>query len=200
MITSLRRFALALVALAVSAAVIPVTPAAAAVPEDAEDFVIKAFPHQTSLVHFSDTWGSRRSGGRRHKGTDILSPKGTWIVAVDDGIVERVGYGRTSGYSISIRHADDWTSVYMHLDNDTPGTDDGQGGPETAFVEGLEEGDFVHAGEVIGFVGDSGNAERTVSHTHFELRRDGTAVNPYPYLAAAWDLRLNACAKQQIMV
>ncbi|MEN8233391.1 MAG: M23 family metallopeptidase [Actinomycetota bacterium] len=202
MTTSIRRFALALIAIAIVTAQITLAApsASAAEPQEADDFIMKAFPHQSSLVHFSDTFGAPRSGGRRHKGTDILSPKGTWIVAVEDGIVERMSHSRLSGYAIKIRHADGWSSVYMHLDNDTQGTDDGDGGPETAYVEDLAEGDFVHAGDVIGFVGDSGNAERTVSHTHFELRYDNKAVNSYPYLAVAWEHRLNTCEKQRIIL
>ena len=198
---SMRHFAFALIAIAIVIAgvVLPARSASAVEPADAEHFEMKAFPHRSSLVHFSDTFGARRSGGRRHKGTDILSPKRTRVVAVDDGIVERLSHGRLSGYTIEIRHADGWSSVYMHLDNDTRGTDDGQGGPETAYVDGLEEGAYVRAGDVIGFVGDSGNAERTVSHTHFELRYDDKAVNSYPYLAAAWETRTTTSDKRWLV-
>ena len=191
--TSLRYFARRTIAFAVlAAAVLPAAPTHASAPEAADDFVIKVFPHETALVDFTDTWGARRSGGRRHAGTDIMSPKGSWIVAVDDGIVERLEWNRLSGWNIMIRHADSWTSHYLHLNNDTAGTDDGEGGPETAFAEGLEVGAFVKAGEVIGFVGDSGNAENTGPHTHFELHVDGRKVNPYPYLAAALERKLIA--------
>jgi hypothetical protein len=79
---------------------------------------------------------------------------------------------------------------YIHLNNDTPGTDDGAGGPEAAYAPGLAVGDFVAAGDVIGFTGDSGNAESRVAHTHFELQHNDRYLNPYPYLRAAQDRRL----------
>lgn len=84
---------------------------------------------------------------------------------------------------IVVRHDDDWESWYIHLDNDTPGTDDGEG---RGIAEGLEPGVRVTAGQVIGYVGDSGNAESTPAHVHFELRTpDGVPVNPYEALRAA---------------
>lgn len=192
MTTSIRRFAFGAITAAVLTAemVLPMPQAEAVVPTGAMQFVIKAFPHETSIVRFSDTWGASRSGGRGHTGTDIMSPKGTWVVAVDDGIVERLDWNRLSGWSVMIRHADGWTSHYLHLNNDTAGTDDGEGGQETAFAEGLEVGSFVKAGEVIGFVGDSGNAEESGSHTHFELHVDGKKINPYPFLEEAMDRKV----------
>jgi len=194
MTTSIRRFAFGAITAVVLATelVLPMPQAEAVVPTGTTQFVIKAFPNETSNVRFSDTWGASRSGGRRHTGTDIMSPKGTWVVAVDDGIVERLDWHRLSGWNVMIRHADGWTSHYLHLNNDTAGTDDGEGGEETAFAEGLEVGDFVRAGEVIGFVGDSGNAEESGSHTHFELHVDGKKINPYPLLEEAMNRRERA--------
>ena len=81
-----------------------------------------------------------------------------------------------------IDHADDYSTWYMHLDNDDPGTNNGRGGAAAAFAEGLEVGDYVAAGQVIGYVGNSGNAEGTHHHTHFELRLDNRPIDPYPYL------------------
>lgn len=201
MIIASRRIALAAVAAVVltTGIVLPAPRAGAALPTVGVDFVIKAFPVDTTMVGFSDSWGAPRSGGRHHEGTDIMSPKGTWVVAVDDGIVERLDWNRLSGWNIKIRHADGWTSHYLHLNNDTTGTDDGEGGPETAFAEGLEVGSFVEAGQVIGFVGDSGNAEGTGSHTHFELHVDGRKVDPYPYLKDALDRRTRASEVSRMM-
>jgi len=200
MFSTIRSIALGatLVAALTTGIVLPAPRAIASQPANSGGFAIEAFPHETAMVGFSDTWGAPRSGGRHHEGTDIMSPKGTWVLAVADGTVERLDWNRMSGWNITIRHADGWTSHYMHLDNDTPGTDDGNGGPETAFAEGLEVGNPVEAGDVIGFVGDSGNAEGGGSHTHFELHIDGAKVNPYPYLAEAMDRKIRGSAIQRI--
>jgi len=146
------------------------------------NFTFTVFPHLGDEVAFRDSWGARRPGGRRHEGTDIISPRGTPIVAVADGTVTRLGNSRASGYNIRIDHGNGWATSYLHLNNDTIGTDDGEGGTWTAFYPTLMEGDTVTAGQVIGYVGDSGNAEQTVPHTHFALSFDGTKTNPYPYL------------------
>lgn len=154
---------------------------------DRPDIVFEAFPHQGQGVSFWDSWGARRSGGRRHQGIDIMSPRGTKIVAVADGVVTAMGWHRMSGYFVRVLHAHGWTSVYMHLNNDTLGTDDGNGGTWTAYAPLLMEGDTVRAGDVIGYVGDSGNAEGARPHTHFELRDGDDKVNPHAYLRDAWD-------------
>jgi murein DD-endopeptidase MepM/ murein hydrolase activator NlpD len=162
------------------------TPAVASSTEH-EDIVFDVFPHQGQGVDFWNSWGARRSGGRRHKGIDIMSPRGTKIVAVTDGVVTAMGWHRMSGYFIRVQHTDGWMSVYMHLNNDILGTDNGEGGTWSAFAPLLKEGDAVKAGAVIGYVGDSGNAEGTRPHTHFELRNGDTKVNPHQYLQDAWD-------------
>jgi len=96
-------------------------------------------------VQFTDSWGNRRSGGRSHKGTDIISPRGTEVLAVADGVVTEMGESRLSGYFIRIAHAGGWITSYLHLNNDTLGTDDGNGGSWTAFYPTLIEGDEVLA-------------------------------------------------------
>ena len=132
---------------------------------------------------FSDTFDAPRSGGRRHRGIDIFADKLTPVVAAADGAIARMEEGPRAGYFLVLRHDDGWSSFYVHLNNDTPGTDDGQG---WGYAEGIAEGVRVKAGDVIGFVGDSGNAENSSAHLHFELHTpDGAAVNPYQQLVAA---------------
>lgn len=179
---------IALVVITVSL-VAPAVPAHANTDQNTEHpyIIFKVFPHQGQAVDFWNSWGARRSGGRRHQGIDIMSPRGTRIVAVADGVVTSMGWHRMSGYFIRVQHADGWMSVYMHLNNDRVGTDDGEGGPWSAFSLKLKEGYAVHAGEVIGYVGDSGNAEGTRPHTHFELRVGDRKVNPHTYLKDAWE-------------
>lgn len=182
--TPLVRSVARLVALAfIAAAVFSSMPAASAAPETDEDtFVLTVFPHDTAAVNFWDSWGARRSGGRSHEGTDIMSPRGTEILAAADGMVTDLGSQRLSGYFIRLDHGDGWSTTYMHLNNDTVGTDDDSGGLWTAVHPTISIGTEVKAGDVIGYVGDSGNAEHTQPHTHFEVKKDGEKVNPYPYL------------------
>jgi murein DD-endopeptidase MepM/ murein hydrolase activator NlpD len=86
---------------------------------------------------------------------------------------------------LELQHDDGWTSRYIHLNNDTPGSDDGQG---YGITDGLVEGVWVPQGTLLGWVGDSGNAEHTISHLHFELYAPGRqSINAYPVLLAAMD-------------
>lgn len=133
-------------------------------------------------VYYTDTFGAPRSEGRVHEGTDLLSVgemKGLPVVAAADGIVNWVD---DECCHIGIDHGNGWETRYIHLDNDTPGTDDGLG---WGIAEGIVEGTPVVQGQVIGWLGDSGNAEETAPHLHFELRQDGVAINSYGYLLAA---------------
>lgn len=170
--------------IAVIAATLLIPTAAAEAAED--EFKLAKFPHADVSSSFSNDWGNARSGGRRHQGTDIFGAKGSEVVAVASGTIVAMTESHRAGYYIRIEHVDGWESWYMHLNNDTPLTDDGNGGPETAFAEGLNVGTFVRAGTVIGYVGDSGNAEPGSPHTHFELH-NGRAINPYSYLSDVHD-------------
>jgi murein DD-endopeptidase MepM/ murein hydrolase activator NlpD len=136
---------------------------------------------------WSDTFLAPRGGGtRRHLGQDLMAPKMAPLVAAFDGVVQ-LGYSEPSNhYKIKITADFGWRVCYYHVNNDTPGTDDGKGGTKYAFAPGLKSGDRVKAGQLVGYVGDSGNAEDTPPHLHFELWRVGGGVyNAAPSLAHA---------------
>lgn len=123
-------------------------------------------------------FGEARDGGaRRHLGVDIVAPRLTPLIAVANGVVEEVHGTGPECCWLKLRHDDGWISVYLHLNNDTAGTDDGRG---NGIRPGIEVGTRVTGGQVIGWMGDSGNAEPTVPHLHYELRnRSGVPVDPH---------------------
>lgn len=157
---------------------------------DSADFEIR-FPQEIEVTTFSNTWHASRSGGRRHKGTDLMAPKHSEVYAAADGVVLRVVTSRNAGRYVAIAHAGGWETYYMHLNNDTPGTNNGRAPWFITVADGIYEGAEVKAGQLLGWVGDSGNAEGGSSHTHFEIHRNGRAINPYPYLTAAVELALH---------
>jgi len=118
---------------------------------------------------FTDTWGAPRSGGTRtHKGTDLMGARGTPLVAVGDGYVT-TSYGVLGGNIVWL-HADHGVSYfYAHLDG---------------YPAGLVSGQWVARGDVIGYMGDTGNPAPGAYHLHFGIYPGGSsAVNPYPTLA-----------------
>jgi peptidoglycan hydrolase-like protein with peptidoglycan-binding domain len=137
--------------------------------------------------HFSDTYGAARSGGRTHIGIDIMVDQMTPLLAAVDG---RVTYlvERDQGWGLAIYIEDEegYSYRYLHINNDTPGTDDGKEIRAYAFPKNIKRGVKVEAGDVIAFAGDSGNAEYAGHHLHFEIWTPAKKViNSYPSLMSA---------------
>lgn len=120
-----------------------------------------------------DNFGDPRSGGRIHAGMDILATKGQAIYAAKDGLLTRKTVAGTSEATLSgnawgITGVDGDYYYYGHL---------------SSFADGLQVGGVVRAGDVIGYVGDTGNPGPGNYHLHFEIRRGGskgTPVDPLP--------------------
>jgi peptidoglycan LD-endopeptidase LytH len=148
------------------------------------------FPQETGPTEFTSSFGDGRSGGRRHNGNDLIAPRMTEVYAIADGIVIYVGTNNLSGRNVKLDHGDGWESYYLHLNNDNPDTDDGSASWVLTVAPGIEEGMEVEAGQLIAWVGDSGNAEGTTPHTHFELRYEGKPIDPYSILSEAYERAL----------
>lgn len=178
---------LAIVGAVVAVGLIPAAQAAGQTHEPPFEIV---FPQEPGSTEFSDSFGDSRSGGRSHKGTDLLAPRMTEIYSIGPGTVTYVGTNNLSGRNMRVEHRDGWESYYVHLNNDNVGTDDGRAPWGLTVAPGIEEGVEVEPGQLLGWVGDSGNAEGTTPHTHFELRLHGGAINAYSLLVEAHERAL----------
>ncbi|MEO7372113.1 MAG: peptidoglycan DD-metalloendopeptidase family protein [Ilumatobacteraceae bacterium] len=122
-------------------------------------------PTGSAAAPFGDTWGAPRSGGRRHQGVDMIGQRGIPVLAVVDGVAAP----RTNalgGTTIWLTGADGNGYYYAHLD-------------------GYLQLGAVTAGTKIGILGQTGNAQFSIAHLHFEVHPgEGAAVNPYPTVAA----------------
>jgi hypothetical protein len=153
---------------------------------------------------YSDTFGACRGSGcsRTHHGVDIgtYGVKGVPVVAAADGYVKHVNWSSEPDdlnpdrcCTLALVHDNGWETWYIHLNNDTPGTDDGQG---WGIADGIVPGAQVKAGQLIGWDGDSGNAEGTIPHLHWEVHVDGVVVNPTPHADAA--MRISAAGEVEV--
>lgn len=115
-------------------------------------------------------------GSRRHEAIDIMAPRGTPVIAADDGVVKKLFTSVAGGLTVYEFDPDQrFCYYYAHLD---------------AYAAGLHEGQLVHRGDLLGYVGTTGNAPPDAPHLHFALIRldadhrwwKGTYVNPYPLL------------------
>jgi murein DD-endopeptidase MepM/ murein hydrolase activator NlpD len=122
------------------------------------------------------TFEEARGGGRTHEAIDILAPKGTPVVAVEDGTIAKLFLSEAGGLTIyQFDPTGRYAYYYAHLD---------------AYMPGLKDGDDVTRGQTLGYVGVSGNAPKDTPHLHFaifeltESKRwwQGTPIDPFPIL------------------
>ena len=118
-------------------------------------------------VHFTSGFGMRwhpvLGGRRQHKGVDLSAPVGTPIHAAADGVIGRADWFSSYGLYVAIEHGNALETRYGHMSR-----------------LNVAAGQFVHKGDVIGYVGTTGRS--TGPHLHYEVRIAGEAVNPVPYL------------------
>jgi murein DD-endopeptidase MepM/ murein hydrolase activator NlpD len=133
-------------------------------------------------VRYVNDFGACRDGCRRqHKGNDVIGDRLQPLLAMHDGVIDHLTINHpTAGFGVTIRDADGWEYAVFHVNNDTPGTDDGADDGSWRFAPGLAPGSPVTAGQLIAWMGDSGNSEGSVPHAHVEIHTpDGRAINPY---------------------
>ncbi len=123
---------------------------------------------------YSDFGDPRDGGDREHEGQDLLAPRGTPIASPTDAVVTRTGTGSSSGIYVYTANPGGESFRYMHLDE---------------IAEGVKAGKVLKVGDIIGFVGDTGNAKGGVTHLHFEIRDGREALDPYPRLAREFTLK-----------
>lgn len=120
------------------------------------------------------SFGDDRDGGdRTHEGLDIMAPKGAPIVSPTEAVVIRTGEGDSSGLSVTTANPGSETFIYMHLSEVL-----------------VDEGDELKEGDLIGYVGNTGNASGGAPHLHFEIRdEDRDPTDPYPRLKREFTLK-----------
>ena len=138
-------------------------------------------------VAFSNDFGAARYSGS-HQGNDLMADRRTVAVAAEAGKVKYWTSSTAAGCMLYLYGKSGTTYLYIHLNNDVTKGNDNRGNcvPGMAYAPGLRDGATVQAGQAIGYVGNSGDADQTAPHLHFEVHpNDGGAVNPYPYLMKA---------------
>jgi len=130
------------------------------------------------VARLRDNFAERR-GARVHEAIDILAPRGTPVLAVDDGVVKKLFSSGAGGLTVyQYDPGETYSYYYAHLDR---------------YAEGLAEGRMLKKGDRVGYVGTTGNAPPGAPHLHFTIYKlppdkkwwQGTAINPYPL----WALR-----------
>ena len=123
-----------------------------------------------------DMFDDMRGGSRRHEALDILAPRNTPVVAVEAGTIARLFFSKAGGITVyQFDPTNTYVYYYAHLEK---------------YADGLKEGQKVRRGELLGFVGTSGNAPRDTPHLHFAIFKmtdekrwwQGTPINPFQVL------------------
>jgi Peptidase family M23 len=138
-------------------------------------------------VSFYDDFGDARAGGA-HQGIDIVAPKRSLALAAEAGKIEFWSRSASAGCMLYLHGQSGTDYYYIHLNNDKTLKNDNRGKcvAGTAYAKGLKDGAKVVAGQAIGYVGDSGDANGIHSHLHFELHPGRKrAVDPYTWLQKA---------------
>jgi murein DD-endopeptidase MepM/ murein hydrolase activator NlpD len=132
------------------------------------------------LADLRDTFDEGRVGERRHEATDILAPRGTPVLAVEDGVIKRLFLSKPGGITIyQFDPSEHYCYYYAHLDR---------------YSADLAEGMHVKKGDVIGYVGTTGNAPPGTPHLHFGITiigpdkrwSGGEPIDPFPILRASY--------------
>jgi hypothetical protein len=168
--------------------------AAGAAVAHAKDAVPRLVFPVVGSVDYHDDFGEPRGGGP-HPGNDIVAARRAPVVAVEDGTVGFWTTSRSAGCMLYLHGSSGATYQYIHLNNDLADTNDNKGKciPGVSYARGLVDGMHVDAGQQIGFVGDSGDADGIHPHLHFEVHpQNGDAVDPYPFLKRALHLLVAA--------
>jgi Peptidase family M23 len=134
---------------------------------------------------FTNDWHDPRPGGL-HEGNDLMSVRHQPAVAFERGRVEK--WPGSGGCMLVLHGSSGMDYWYIHLNNDLGATNDNDGGCRNgvSFAPGLRNGEFVRRGELVGYVGDSGDANGIQPHLHFEIHTpSGRRINPYNYLQKA---------------
>jgi murein DD-endopeptidase MepM/ murein hydrolase activator NlpD len=141
-------------------------------------------------ARYADDFGQPRAGGA-HQGIDILAAKRSLALAAEAGKIKFWTTSATAGCMLYLYGASGTTYYYIHLNNDLTRNNDNRGKcvAGTAYAPGLKDGAKVAAGQPVGFVGNSGDANGLHAHLHFEVHpAGGKAVDGYPYLQTAQHL------------
>lgn len=142
--------------------------------------MLSVFPVVGNYTYFDDFGAARHQGS--HQGTDVMADKGTPLVAVADGVMKRVQRTESGlgGIYVWLQRADGTEYYYAHM---------------ATIAAGIEVGTRVSAGQVIGTVGNTGDARYGAHHLHFEIRTGGrTPINPYTHLVAVDPTRQSSAA------